>query len=436
MPSRLRCALLACVVPAAPLAQAGDAALPDFTAAFQATYVWQRKPAFASPYAGPRSLDAARETGYSFSTTGYFGWRLAPATEFHFDAEAVQGAPLSHSQGLGGLTNAEAQKSAGPRLVAYRARAFLLHTWGLGGGREEIEAGPGRFGGTVDRNRLVLTAGNFAVGDVFDRSEYSGDARTQFLNLAFTTHGAFDYAADERGYTWGAALEGRWGDWQLRTGHFLLPKEPNGASLDWRGFRHFGQVLELVHEHRLGEQAGNVRLLAFRNRAVMARFDHALAAAAGAPSLDAVRRGDQTKRGWGVALDQAVARDAGIFARAARSDGGEEVYAFAEIDRSLSAGTLVRGTAWKRPGDTVGIGLARHDLSPSHRRYLAAGGLGYFVGDGRLAYAGEAVAEVFYSAALGGHASVTLDWQRVRHPAYNADRGPVRVASVRLHAEF
>src|SRR5438105_10580585 len=199
--------ILACVVLAFPFAAwADEAAIPETTAAFQATYVWQRKPAFASLYEGAHSLAAARETGYSCSTTAYLGWRLLPSTELYVNAEAVQGAPLSHSLGLGGLSNAEAQKSAGPRLVVYRARAFVRHTWGLGGERIDLEPDKNQFAGAIDSRPVVLTAGNFAVTDVFDRSNYSGDARTQFLNLAFTTHGAFDYAADTRGYTWGAAL--------------------------------------------------------------------------------------------------------------------------------------------------------------------------------------------------------------------------------------
>jgi hypothetical protein len=429
--------LLASAACACAAAHAQDAALPDATAAFQATYVWQRKPAFTSPYEGPRSLAGAREKGYSFSATGYFGWRLAPATEFYFDAEAVQGAPLSHSVGLAGLSNAEAQKSAGPRLVAYRARAFVRQTWGFGGERVEVEADKNQFAGALDSRRLVLTAGNFSVTDLFDRSSYSGDARTQFLNLAFTTHAAFDFAADTRGYTWGAALEGYAGDWQLRAGHFLLPKEPNGPSLDWQGFKHFSEVIEAVHVHRLGEREGSLRVLAFRDRAVMARFDDALAAASGGvPSLDAVRRGERTKRGVGVALDQAVTGDLGVFARAARNDGREEVYAFAEADRSLSWGALMRGASWRRADDSVGVALARNGLAASHRAYLAAGGLGYFVGDGRLNYRSEAIVEIFYSAAVGKHASITLDWQHIRHPGYNADRGPVRVASARLHTDF
>ncbi|HEY8049063.1 MAG TPA: carbohydrate porin [Ramlibacter sp.] len=418
---------------------AADEAQQDSAAAFQSTYVWQRQPAFAAPYSGPHSFDAAREKGYSFSATAFFGWRLGTATELYADVEAVQGEPLSHSQGLGALTNAEAQKSAGSNPVLYRARTFVRHTWGFGGERVAVESDKNQLAGGADANRIVLTAGSFSVTDVFDRSNYSGDPRTQFLNLAFTTHGAFDYPADTRGYTWGAVLEGYRGDWQFRAGRFQVPEQPNGPSLDNSVFRHFGDVAEAVHTHRIGALDGSVRVLAFRDRAVMARFDDALALAVrrgGAPSLDAVRTGVQTKTGWGIALDQAIAEGAGVFARAARSSGQQEVYAFAEIDRSVSLGALMHGGAWSRGKDTVGFAVARNGLSASHRAYLAAGGLGYFVGDGRLDYAPEQVAELFYSAALGEHLWLTGDWQAIRHPGYNADRGPVHVFSARLHTEF
>jgi hypothetical protein len=431
-------ALAACAM-ALPWPAAADAPDADSAAAFQATYVWQRKPAFPAAYSGPRSLDAARELGYSFSATAFFGWRLAPATEVYLDPEVVQGAPLSHSQGLGGLTNAEAQKSAGTHPVLYRARAFVRHTWNLGGERTEVAPDKNVLAGHVESRRVVFTAGSLSVTDLFDRSSYSGDARTQFLNLSFTTHGAFDFPADTRGYTWGAVVEAYRDDWQLRAGRFQLPEQPNGPSLDNSVFRHAGDVAELVHSHQLAGLDGALRLLVFRNRAVMARFDDALALAArtgGVPALDAVRTSPQTKSGWGIALDQAVGADAGVFARVGRSGGHQEVYAFAEIDRSLSAGALVRGAAWSRPADTLGVAVARNGLSSSHRAYLAAGGLGYFVGDGRLNYASEQIAEVFYSAAVGTHLWVTADWQAIRHPAYNADRGPVRAGAVRLHAEF
>lgn len=409
------CALLAAAsVPCA--ARADD----ELEAKFQSTYVWQSKPALHSPYEGAHSLSAVREKAYTFSATAFLTWHAAPDTEWHLDLEAVQGVALSRLQGLGGMANGEAQKTAGPRLVPYRARVFLRHTF--------LQQG--------ERDRIVVSAGNFAVNDIFDKSAYAGDPRTQFLNWGFITHGAFDFPADARGYTNGAVVEAYRGEWQVRAGRFMLPKEPNGTALDWRLARHYGDVVEVVHTHAIAGREGNVRILAFRDRAVMASYADALALAPGMPSLDAVRGPEKSKTGWGIALDQQIAPGVGLFIRAARADGRTEVYAFAEIDRSLSAGLLLKGGAWDRADDTLGIALARHGLSAPHRNYLAAGGLGFFVGDGGLNYAPETIAEAFYSARVMSHCWLALDVQWIRNPGYNADRGPARVISARVHAEF
>ena len=96
----------------------------------------------------------------------------------------------------------------------------------------------------------------------------------------------------------------------------------------------------------------------------------------------------------------------------------------------------MKGARWKRPEDTLGLAFARNALSHAHRDYLAAGGLGFFIGDGRLSYRTENIVETYYSMRVMTGAWVTADFQRIFNPAYNADRGPVSVATVRLHAEF
>jgi high affinity Mn2+ porin len=421
-------------------ARPGAAAeLQDRGAAFQATYVWQGKPAFAAAYSGPNSLASQRERSYSLSATAFLGLRPWTGGELYVDPEVVQGQPLSNLQGLGGLTNGENQKTSGPNPTPYVARAFLRQTWELGGEREDVEAAPNQLAGSVATQRLVLTAGKVAITDLFDRNEVAADPRTRFLNWSFLTHGAYDYAADARGYTWGAAVEWIHGGWALRAGRFLVPDQPNGLSLDWGAARHFGDQAELEHGHSLRGRPGTLRLLVFRNRARMARYTDALALGASAgttPDLDAVRFGEQGKRGAGVALEQQVSANASVFARAARADGRTEPYSFAEIDSSLSAGAVLKGAAWGRGKDTAGLAVARNGLSAPHRQYLAAGGLGFFIGEGRLTYRPEAIAEAYYGIAASKHAFVTLDWQHIVHPAYNADRGPVNVGSLRVHLEF
>ena len=410
-----------------------------WNAHLQSTYVWQRKRAFSAPYSGPMSLSPERERSYSLTATASFGYRPWAGGEVYLDLEGAKGIALSHLAGLGGPTNGELAKTAGSQFKVYRARAYLRQTWNQGGELEAVESDAGQLAGMVDKRRTVLTVGNMAVIDLFDDNRYNHDPRTQFMNWSLMTQGAFDYAADARGYTWGAVIEWFHDDWELRFGRFIQPKEPNGQPLDYRIFKHYGDQIEIAHAHTLAGQPGKLRALAFRNHAVMSSYSDALSQAAqtgAVPDLNTARYGAKSKHGFGLNLEQALTDDVGLFARASWADGKTEIYAFTEIDRSLSAGLLIQGRKWGRAKDTLGIGVVRNFLSSTHRQYLAAGGMGPFIGDGRLNYKPEDILEMFYSVGLGKKSSVSFDWQHIRNPAYNADRGPVNALAVRLHTEF
>lgn len=437
---QLRGAVLAAALLAAAAvpAQAQDNSDETWNLHAQSTYIWQKKAAFAAPYSGVNSLTTAAETSYSFSATVALGWRAWPGGELYVNPELVQGVPLSGLTGLGGMSNGEQQKTGGPHPTVYRARLFARHSFALGGERVHVDTDSNALAGMVDQRRIVVTAGNLALIDIFDNNALAHDPRTQFMNWALLAHGAYDFAADARGYSAGAAVELYWDAWALRAGRFMQPAQSNGLALDRHLLRHFGDQLEVSHRHDVNGLAGTVRLLAFRNQAVMGSFRAALAAAAGdgsIPDVALVRR-QQSKRGGGISIDQELSADLGVFARASANDGATETYAFAEIDRSLSAGAVLKGALWQRAGDTLGVALVRDGLSPAHRDYLAAGGHGAFVGDGHLAYRPEAIAEAFYSLPLGGQAWLTLDYQHIVNPAYNRARGPVNVGAIRLHAQI
>lgn len=419
-----------------------DSSTEPWDLRFQSTYAWQKKPSFQAAYSGENSLSALAEKSYSFTSTVFFGLRLDKNTELYVNPEFVQGVPLSRLSGLGGLTNGELQKTAGANLKLFRARMFLRRTWGLGGETETVDAEANQLAGLRDKNRVVVTAGNLAVGDIFDDNTYAHDARTDFMNWGFLTHGAFDFAADSRGYSWGAAIEYYRDDWVLRAGRFAMPKESNGLALDFALLKRYGDQIELEKAYALAGQPGKLRLLAYRNVAAMASFSESMAialASSASPDLTTSRQ-LRSKRGWGINLEQALTASVGVFARLGRHDGAAETFAFAEIDQSASVGTVVNGALWGRAADALGLAQARHGLSKPHRDFLAAGGYGFFVGDGRLAYGEERITETYYRIGLAlprtKGATLTLGLQHIRNPGYNADRGPVKVASVRLHTEF
>lgn len=413
---------------------------PEETSAkFQATYVWQRKSPFDAPYSGSHSLSPEREKSYSFTATAALGTRTWKGGELYFNPEVAQGVPLSGLTGLGGFTNGEIARTSGPSATFYRARLFARQTWGFGGGSEKLESDANQLAGSVDRRRFVLTAGNLSVLDIFDDNAFSHDPRTQFLNWSLMTHGAYDFAADARGYSWGLALEYFQVDRRLRAGRFIQPKEPNQLALDPRIFKHYGDQIEIEQPYTWAGQPGKLRFLVFRNVARMARYQDALDLAAqtgGAPDINAVRTVERVKRGLGFNFEQEISSNVGLFGRASWADGQTETYAFTEIDRSLSAGVSLKGGAFGRASDSLGIAYVRNALSTAHRDYLAAGGLGFFLGDGALNYRPESILEAYYSLNVAKDTWFSADFQRISNPGHNADRGPASVVSARLHYGF
>ena len=410
----------------------------DWSVNFQATYVWQMHPAFAAAYDGPHSLLSERETGYTLTATLFLGHRLWQGAELFFNPEMIQSVPMSDLHGLGGMSNGENQKTGGPTAHVYSARAFLRQTIRLGGGDAPVEAAANQFPGQVSSRRLVVTVGQMALIDIFDNNALAHDPRVQFFNWALMAQGASDYAADARGYTVGFAVEYYRDAWALRFGQFAQPKESNGLALDYRLWAHFGENLEIEHRHAPWGQEGRVRVMTFLNYAKMGGFRDALAwatATAATPAVADVRR-DREKLGFGVSLEQSLTRDAGFFGRYSWNDGRTETYAFAEIDRCLTAGLAMRGRLWFRPRDNLAAAFVQNGLSDPHRDYLASGGLGQFIGDGQLNYQPERVFEAYYSFHALAGLWLTLDGQYVMHPGYNADRGPVKFLGVRLHLEM
>jgi high affinity Mn2+ porin len=155
----------------------------------------------------------------------------------------------------------------------------------------------------------------------------------------------------------------------------------------------------------------------------------------GVADLGPTRRPGTEKYGFGVNLEQEIAPDIGAFARYGWSDGKTEAWAFTQIDRSLSGGISIDGKLWKRKSDRIGIAAVRNYLSGDQRSFLAQGGLGFIIGDGRLNYAPESITESYYAWQVIRDWTLTLDYQRIVNPAYNRDRGPLSVATLRVHWE-
>jgi hypothetical protein len=429
----------------------------------QLTYISSWKLPFSAAYTNANgsvnSLSPDYERSFTGSFTLFFGIRLWPGGEAYFVPEVISERPLSGLRGIGSaIQNFELQKTGSDTPQLYRARAYVRQTFDLGGERALIESNPMQLAGPVESRRLVLTVGNFTLLDVFDRNSVTWDPRQTFLNMAFMTHASWDFAADARGYSVGAAAELYWGDSAVRVGRMAPPEHPNTLPIDLDLYKRYGDAFEFEHDHNLFGRPGAVRLLAYRNYEVIGRFDEAIAAYqsdplhknaascppgsynygsqnATAPDFCFVRR-PNAKLGVGVNVEQRVVDDVGVFLRAMYSDGRSEVDAFDPADRDLSFGAVAKGSLWRRRFDVAGVGYAMGWISSAHARYLAMGGVDGFVGDGALRRAPETVVDLFYSVNILKTFWLTADYQHLVNPGFNADRGPVNILGARGHAEF
>ncbi|MBE7940139.1 carbohydrate porin [Ramlibacter aquaticus] len=440
-PRDVPCAAAPATSSSAPVEASGEDGQSDrWNVHFQSTYVWQQKEAFHAPYKGPQSLETERERGYSLSLTAFVGLRLWNGGEFYVHPEGFEGVPFSHLYGLASIQNGELQKNGGPEFKTYWARAFLRQTIDLGGESFHVDDGANQLASDYTKQRVVLTLGRISLPDIFEKSRYANDPRSQFMNWALITHGAWDFAADARSYTVGAAAEVYWNDWAIRGGRFMEPTVANGTRLDFNIMRHHGDQIEVEHTHSIKGLPGSFRVLVFRNEADAGSYRDAINAAlasGGVPDVTSVRK-DAAKHGIGVSFDQGVTADTAVFIRASYADDKVEEYAFTEIDNTVSAGASTNGSAWERPDDTVGFAFASSGLNKDHLDYLAAGGLGGFLGDGQLTHYGrERVLEAYYNWQVRKGAWLTFDLQQIVNPGYNADRrGPVNVFGGRLHVEL
>ena len=426
----------------------------------QFTWISSLKAPFHAAYTNlggsTNSLTPVTETSFTGTLTLYLGARLWPGAEIYEVPEIIAEKPLSHLAGLGGvIQNFELQKTGARTPSLYNSRVYLRQTIELGGESSVRSSDPMQLGRRLDRRRLVLTAGNFSILDFVDKNSFAGDLRKEFFNMAFLTYAAYDFAADARGYAWGGVAEIYYDDWALRAGRITPPKDPNQLAVDFRIGKYYGDQVELEHSHKVLGNAGAVRVLAYRNRENMGRFADASAAyrsdstknAAActsfnygsenptAPDLCWVRR-PSVKVGVGINVEQRLGPDVGVFFRGMVSDGQTEVYSFTSTDSSMSFGTIVKGSPWLRPADSAGVGYGQGWISDAHADYLNRGGVDGFIGDGKIDHASEHVVEVFYSYAVASWLSVSLDFQHIWNPAYNADRGPVDIFGARMHAEF
>ena len=404
---------------------------------FQQTVVSQYHTPMKSPYSGFNSLEDVEDWQTSLTGTLFLGIRLWDGGAVYFNPEIAGGSGLSSASGIAGFSNGECFRVGSAAPAAYVARLFIRHHFELGSEKETVDDGVNVVSSLRATKRITLTLGKFCLADIFDQNSYSHDARSQFLNWSLMDAGAWDYPANTRGYTTSFVAEYVSPELSVRAATSMVPAVANGPDLDGNFSQAHSETLELEKPYSIGLNNGIARVLLFTTTAHMGNYREVLENPVGTDtSIIMTRRYGRTKRGIALNIEQQISNHFGAFLRASWNDGRNETWAFTEIDHSLSAGVVLQGDMWGRHSDKIGIAGVGNGISADHRDYLAAGGYGFIIGDGRLNYGNEIIAEVQYICSLSKNVTVTPDYQYVLNPAYNRDRGPVHVVGIRVHSEF
>lgn len=410
----------------------------------QANVVFQWHPAFTAPYTGPNSLTAPAQSATTHVLTLFTGYQLTRTTEVIADVEYATGGGIGQAFGLAGYTNLDSVRTVSGAVLSqtpYLARLLVRQIIPLTAERVEASRDPLHLATSLPARRIEFRVGKFDLVDFFDQNSYGSDSHLQFLNWTVDSNGAWDYAANTRGYTDGVLLEydDHW--WTARFAETLMPKVANGINLDADIARARSENFELeARGKRIAHRAGVVRLLGYLNHANMGNYDAAIAGFLNhqtpTPEITATRRQGRHKYGFGLNLEQEITSQVGVFGRLGWSDGHNESFAYTEDDRTLQLGGFAWGRAWHRRNDRAGVAFVINGISGAHQRYLALGGLGFLLGDGALTYGTEKIFEGFYTAHLWRGFFASFDLQHLNNPGYNQARGPVIVPAVRFHAEF
>lgn len=413
---------------------------------FQLTVISQAHPGFRAAYHGMNSLADTVEFGAtSITTTLFIGKRLWKGAGFYLNPELSGGRGLSYALGVAGALNGETYRIGDPAPVISIARAYFQQSIPLGNATyEDVGDDDNQIKGQIPNNRISLTAGKFSMSDFYDKNSYSHDPRTQFLNWSLMSNGAWDYPANTKGYTYGVVAELIKPKWELALSSVAVPKIANHPQMEYVLTKAYSETGEFTKKLEFQNRKGLIRFLVSYTASRAPSYEEGInALKTGDTTLLKVISGNAENNVYGgkkfgvfLNVEQEITENIGAFGRLGWNDGQYATWAFTEIDQTASSGLSFKGASWKRNDDATGLAFVINGISADHRLFLAKGGYGFIIGDGRLNYGHEVILEGYYSAKIFDKFWLSFDYQFVNNPGYNKDRGPVNVFSLRGHVTF
>ncbi len=420
----------------------------------QANIIFQANLPFHAPYQGLNSFRNAGEYKTSLLGTLYLADQVErllnrPATDrelryntdFILDVESAGGRGLSQALGLAGFTNLDVVRNPSLGSAPYIARIEVHQTIGLTSEMTETPRGPLALALRAPVRRFEFRLGKMSLPDVFDINAVLSDSHLQFMNWTVDNNGTWDYAADTRGYTYAATLEYQDRSWAARYGLAVMPTVANGINLDWALSRARGHNVEFELRKGLWPgMRGVQRVLAYVNAAHMGTYREAVNAYLrgedATPDITSHEHFGAVKYGFGYSTEEQVTEHLRFGGRFGWNEGQHESFCYTEVDQTVLAGGDYDGSRWGRRNDKLGVAFVSNAIKRDHQNYLADGGLGFLLGDGRLRYGRENIVESYYNLHVQRGLYFALGLSHLTDPGYNRDRGPVWVSSVRAHVDF
>jgi high affinity Mn2+ porin len=417
----------------------------------QANFIFQGRIPFHSLYEGTNSFRNSAEYKTSMVGTLYTAWRPTHSirynTDLIFDMEAAEGRGLSEALGLAGFTNLDVVRNPNLGEAPYIARYEIHQVFGLTDKTTEQDTDFFSLAPEVPVRRIEFRIGKLTLPDFFDVNDIGSDSHLQFMNWTVDNNGAWDYAADTRGYTTGGMVEYDDKNWSLRYGIFAMPTVANGIDLDWAFSRANGQNGEFeLRQSIVKGRKGVTRILFYANHAHMGSYREAVEDfLSGAdtrqygvlvPTITLHEHFGALKYGVDYNIQQEITDNLRVFGRFGWNEGQHESYAYTEVDQTVLLGGDYAGKAWHRNADKIGLAFVSNAIKKDHQNYLRYGGLGFILGDGNLNYGRENIVEGYYTLHAWRGLFYSLDIQNIDNPGYNRDRGPAWVGSVRAHVDF
>ena len=411
----------------------------------QANVIFQGRLPFHSLYEGPNSFRNSAEYKTSMIGTLYTAVRpthsVRYSTDLILDIESAGGRGLSEALGLAGFTNLDVVRNPNLGSAPYLARYEIHQVIGLAAKTTEQTPGPFALASRVPERRLEVRIGKMTLPDFFDVNSIGSDSHLQFMNWTVDNNGAWDYAADTRGYTVGGMAEYDDRAWSVRYGIFAMPVVANGIDMDWAFSRAHGQNGEFeLRRSLVPGRIGVMRVMFYANRAHMGDYREAvrayLAGVDPTPTITLHEHFGALKYGVGYNAEQELTAQLRVFGRFGWNEGQHESFAYTEVDQTVEGGGDYAGARWGRPADKLGVAFVSNAIKRDHQDYLHYGGLGFLLGDGNLNYGRENIVESYYNWHAWRGLFYAVDVQHISNPGYNRDRGPAWVGSVRGHVDF